>query len=272
MFEPSFGPEWIISVIPYQFRGMNVIDRTLFPKATWWLLLLIPFTFIGFYPTYFSLLFNKMESAFHLHAAFMLLWIAMAISQPFLIKWKKTRTHKFIGKVSYFIMPVVFVTAYMIIRFSYYRTIDRLTALGEQGQATMGPREILSEAGDNIMIGIVYLVWLVIFYFLGVLNRKQMVPHSTYMFAATLTLLGPTVDRIIFQVYQKLGYGFNLFAETAVFVLIDIILLLLYWYQRKKGRNGRPALTAFILYIVGQLCYFLLPKTNFWGTFVHLIM
>jgi hypothetical protein len=251
---------------------MNVIDRTLFPKATWWLLLLIPLTFFGFYPTYFSLLFNKMESVFHLHAAFMLLWIAMAISQPFLIKWKKTRTHRLIGKISYFIMPVVFVTAYMIIRFSYHRTVNRLSSLVEQGQSTMSPAEIINEAADNMMIGIVYLAWLIIFYFLGVINRKQMVPHSTYMFAAALTLLGPTVDRIIFQVYQVLGYGFNLFAETAVFVLIDIFLLLLFLYQRRRGRNGRPALTALVLYIVGQISYFLLPKTAFWGTFVHLIM
>ncbi len=251
---------------------MKFLNSILFPKFYWWLLLLLPLTLLGFFPTYFGKLPGALPTVFHLHAAFMLIWIAIAISQPFLIKWKKTGTHRRIGQISYFVMPLVIFTGYLIIRFGYNRSIERLHAAVDRGESSLSPAAIADISAQNSMIGIVYLVWLALFYLLAVRWRKKIIPHSTYMFAAMLTLLGPTVDRIIFQVYQYYGIGFNLFAETAVFVLIDLLLLLVAWYQWKRGKALRPVLTALTIYVFGQGAYFLLPRIEMWNRFVSLIM
>lgn len=251
---------------------MNATDKIMFPRYTWWLLLLVPVTFFGFYPSYFKVIGTGIPEVFHLHAAFMMLWILLAITQPLLIAWKKTRVHRFIGKISYFIMPVVFVTGYMIIRHSYQGFIHRQESQVSQGTLTMTAEGITAAANDAIIIGIVYLAWLIIFYFLGVINRKSTGAHSTYMFAATLTLLGPTVDRILFQLYQAMGRGFDYFAELFVFVLIDILLVVLILYQKRRGRSPRPALTALVIYVLGQLGYFFLPKTALWDQVMSVIM
>ena len=168
------------------------MNKILFPGFAWLLLLLIPLTFWGFYPSYFAKLFS-MQLVYHAHAFFMILWVAMAIAQPFLILQKKTKLHKAIGKTSYLIMPMLFISSYIVIRHTYYNFINAQVAELETGTSTLAMDKIYSDAAAYIMIGVVYIIWLFIFYMLAIINRKKMLNHATYMFAAILTLLGPTV-------------------------------------------------------------------------------
>ena len=247
------------------------MNKILFPKITLWLLLLLPFTICGFFPSYFGVLFTQLPSIFHIHAFFMILWIGMAITQPILIKRKKTKLHRLIGKISYFIMPLVFISAYFMIRHTYYKQLERLTTVSKE-KAIATAAEAQSNAGVVVTIGLVYLFLLMCFYSLAIINRKKVLPHATFMFAAILTLLGPTVDRILFQVYDYFSIEFNLFAELFVFVLIDLLLISLAVYQHKKSLSAKPALIALAIYVAGQIAYFLLPKLKAWPVFVDFIM
>ena len=65
------------------------MNKILFPKITLFLLLIIPLTFFGFNPTYFSKL-SSTDFLYHAHAGTMMLWVVLAIVQPFLIHSKKT--------------------------------------------------------------------------------------------------------------------------------------------------------------------------------------
>lgn len=251
---------------------MNFLDRIFFPKVRWWLLLLVPLTIIGFYPTYFSKLLSPMANVFHLHAIFIMFWILMAIIQPFLVKKNKLKMHRIIGKISYLIMPIVFVTSYLVIQHVYYSTILKETEKVTNGLSTLTANAIIEFAKEYIAIGLVYLLWLMVFYTLAVIQRKKVVDHATYMFAAMLTLLGPTVDRILFQIYQYLGISFNFFAEVAVFLLIDFLLIALLLFQWKKGNSLRAVTASLLIYITGQFVYFFLPKTEIWKTIVGLII
>lgn len=251
---------------------MKALSKILFPQINWWLLLLIPFTFFGFYPTYFTNLFSPMPGIIHLHAVFMLLWISIAISQPFLIKKNKIKIHRTVGKISYVIMPIVFVTGCLVIRHAYYSNILRETEKIATGISSLGINAITDIAIQNTAIGLVYLFWLILFYILAVINRKKIINHATYMFAAVLTLLGPTIDRIIFYVYQYFGMDYNFLAENAVFFLIDLLLISLLLYQWKMGNSLKAVTISLLVYITGQLGYLTLPKTEIWKYFVGLII
>lgn len=246
------------------------MNKILFPKIAWILLLLIPLTFFGFYPTYFSKLFST-HFLYHAHAVLMILWIAMAITQPLLIKRKKTKLHKVIGKVSYFVMPLVFVSTYAVIRRTYYNFIGSQTAELGAGASAAAIDKIYFDAAGYIMIGVVYLIWLIIFYMLAIVYRRKMLPHATYMFAAILTLLGPTIDRIMYQITTYFGGSFNPFVENAVFTLIILILSGLIFYQKRTGSSAKPAGIALIVYIAGIFSYHILPKTSFWKSFVQIV-
>jgi hypothetical protein len=248
------------------------MNKILFPKIIWFLVLLIPFTFFGFYASYFSKIRSGFSVVFHAHAFFMILWVAMAIIQPVLIKQKKIYLHKIIGKISYFIMPFVFITGYLVIQYTYYNFIGTQTAQVEKGILKLTEEEIKANGAAYIMIGVVYFIWLLMFYLLAIINRKKMLPHATYMFAAILTILGPTVDRIIYQITTFFGGTFNVFVENAVFTVIISILLLLIIYQRGKETSVNPSVTALSIYVIGIISYHLLPQMTFWKSFIELVL
>lgn len=247
------------------------MNKILFPKITLFLLLIIPLTFFGFNPTYFSKL-SSTDILYHAHAGTMMLWVVLAIVQPFLIHSKKTNFHRIIGKASYFIMPLLFVTSYLIIRHTYYKFIASQTAEIEKGLLIISPEELSINAAAYIMIGVVYIIWLLIFYLLAVINRKKIIYHATYMFAAILTLLGPTIDRILYQITMFFGGSFNVFVENAVFVFILSILTALIFYQKSKSTNFKPALIALSIYVVGIAGYHLLPKVKLWSKFIQTVL
>ena len=247
------------------------MNKILFPGLAWFLLLLIPITFWGFYPSYFAKLFS-MQLVYHAHAFLMILWVAMAIAQPFLIRQKKTKLHKAIGKTSYLIMPMLFISSYIVIRHTYYNFIDTQAAELEAGASTLTMEKIYSDAAAYIMIGVVYIIWLFVFYMLAIINRKKVLNHATYMFAAILTLLGPTVDRIMYQITMYFGGSFNVFVENAVFVFIFLILVGLVFYHKSKGNSIKPSVIALSIYISGIAAYHILPKTSLWKSFIELVL
>lgn len=183
----------------------------------------------------------------------------MVIAQPILILRKRFRIHRALGKVSYVLMPLVLITTWLVVRKTYFGLIQRSSVLDDF-------------AKESIYIPIIYFLWLFLFYFLAILYRKQVLFHATYMFAAILTLLGPSLDRILFQVYKFYGIEFNLFAEFAVFVLIDLLLLGLIYYQWKNGYSLKPVTISLLIYLTGQLGYVLVPLSKAWEVALSTIM
>jgi hypothetical protein len=248
------------------------MNKFLFPKLAWFLVLLIPLTFFGFYPSYFSILLSPMDNIYHLHAFCMVLWILMSITQPFLIQQKKIAAHKLIGKISYGIMPLVFITGYLVIRHTYYTNLHRYSDKVTVGTLSLNQKEILTKAAASIDIGLIYFLWLLIFYVLAIINRKKILFHATYMFAAILTLLGPTTDRLIYTITDVLTLNYNFIAQNAVLIFIVFVLFGLCIYQKRNGYSIKPASAALIIYLLGIAVFFSLPNTYAWTSFVELIL
>ncbi len=245
---------------------MKALSKILFPKITWWLWLLVPLTFLGFYATYFSKFFTQLPSIFHIHAFCMMMWIALILVQPWLILKKKTKLHKTLGKFSYLLMPVVLLTAWLMIRHSYFKFItDETAKLAKEGK-TIPTNEMIINAAEYMNIGVLYWLWLGIFYTLAIIHRKKMVAHASYMFAAILTLLGPTVDRILIPIYLSNNLSVNFFIVT--FILIDLLLVALLFYQWKQGSAIKATLTSLVIYVLGQLIFFLLPRMYLWKVLI----
>ncbi len=85
----------------------------------------------GFFKSYFGLFpeFKSVNNAQHFHAIMMLLWLAMLITQPLLIKYKRLDLHRKLGKVSYFLVPLILTSMFLIGRMGYLRDA---TSLPEQ--------------------------------------------------------------------------------------------------------------------------------------------
>ena len=223
----------------------------------YWYLLLIPLIAWGFYQSYFSVLLQPRANIIHLHFAFMMIWAAMLITQPLLIRYKKLAIHRLIGKTSYVVMPLLLITGFFLIRFVYYRDLK-----------TLGPQA----TADSTRIILFYLFWLGFFYFRAILNRRTTSIHARYMVAASLTMIGPTVDRILFFTFGIEKFFGVIPQESLSFLLQDLLLIGLLIYDYKKQKPTKTLWICLSVYMIGHFFYFFVKGKDFWETFVSLIM
>jgi len=237
-----------------------------------WYLLLIPLIAFGFYKSYFIVLLAPRPSIVHIHFILMMLWTGLLIIQPLLIRYKKIALHRSIGKTSYIIVPLLLIAGFFMIRFSYYRNLNEINNQLKQGTLQVSAAELLQQAADFVRITYLYLFWLGFFYFKAIINRHTTSVHARYMVAASLTMLGPTVDRIIYFYTGIINFFGVIPLEYLSFLLQDIILAGLLIYDYKKGKPTKTLWVCLLTYIIGQFLYYFVEHKAFWETFVSFTM
>lgn len=90
------------------------------------------------------------------------------------------------------------------------------------------------------------------------------------MLATALTLTGPTVDRIVGIHFHISTIG-GLSSFVLSFLIIDLILASLL-YLDYRNKKTKTLWTCLIIYITGQLLYYLLPTFDGWSAFMKYIM
>ncbi|PSL02344.1 hypothetical protein [Cecembia rubra] len=240
--------------------SQGYIDKVLLPNIAWALWLLIPITFVGFYPSYFSTL--KAPLIIHVHGALMVLWLATVIIQPWLIKLHKIKWHRSLGKLSYVLMPTILLVGYFVLRYGYLRVLagDVVAPPDYYPEAASAD----SKAADFIVIGSLYFFWLLTYYTLGILFKKKIQAHATFMLAAALTILGPSGDRFLGYLYYGLGWEFNAFAENFTFGIIFLIFGALLVYHHKHKLDLWPTITVLVLQLIGVFLFHKMPFHPSW--------
>ena len=210
-----------------------------YKNTGYFMLLLIALVVLGFYKTYFSHFRDFSESTtalshsrvtifHHLHIAFAALWILLLIIQPLLIRYEKFKIHKMIGKISYFIFPLLIL--------SFIPLILRIL------QADYPILSYLPIAGGTLLI---------LFYSLAVYNRKNTPRHMRYMIGTAIVLLGPTFGRIGTII---IGLQPNVTQNTQ-YGIIYLILVGLIFLDRKHDKNFTPYILISIGWIIHQIGY-----------------
>lgn len=194
-------------------------------------LLLLPLVFLGFYKTYFGPFTNFGENItvyVHLHAFIATIWVLLLIVQPLLIAKKKLKIHRFLGKVSYVVFPLLIL--------SFAPQIDRLISSDT-------PQFVFFPFADSVL--------LVMFYVLAIFNKRILYRHMRYMIGTATVFLGPALGRIgphFFDwsavVTQNVQYGI-IFA-----ILIGLIL-----FDMKNMKKYRPYLFILAAWTVHMIVF-----------------
>lgn len=193
-------------------------------------LLFIPFTFLGFYKTYFNQFpaFAQTSAYIHIHAVIASSWVLMMIAQPILIRNGSYELHRKVGKLSYFVFPLL-ITSFI--------------------------PGIIKKAGFEDLTPLFFplsdIIMLMILYPLAIYNKKQVTKHMRYMIGVALVFLDPTLGRIG-TILLKLSDQVN---QNALCILIYIILLGLIVSDKKNGKNYRPYLLILSLWIVHHIVF-----------------
>jgi hypothetical protein len=179
----------------------------------------------GFWRTYFTRIPDQVNYRMHLHGAPLILWCMMLIVQPWLIRSKKTKLHRKVGKISYFLVPLL-----------VFSTID-LLKYKLVGKATLNN-------SDNFFIALVLnaLIVFVVLYGLAIYHKRKGTIHARYMLSTAFPLFTPITDRIIhifFPSWLKLAPTLDgrPIAPVFGFVLADLLLVgLCIWDWRSHKR------------------------------------
>lgn len=200
----------------------------------YFLLLMLPLIAVAFHQSYGSK-FPNFEPGYdifiHIHAALASVWVALLIIQPFLITNKKLDWHRTLGKLSYFIFPLLIL--------SFVPGMIKIAHSGDY-------KNLWFPGGDCLL--------LILFYSLSIFYRKSTGRHMRYMISLTLVLLGPTIGRIGPHI---LGMG-EVGAQTLQYGIIFSILAGLIMYDRSNKKDSQPYVIAIGGFTIHAIVFFLL--------------
>lgn len=194
---------------------------------------LVLLVLLGFWPSYFAKFFNgtaNFSFYFHFHACILILWMSLLIIQPILIRKKKLSTHRIIGKITYFIIPLIFISILLL-------THSRLPHNG-----------LLTE---NDLVGSFNsfkdLIILAVAFYIAIKFKKDYQLHARGMIVTGLAFIEPAYIRFTFRVISNTTYAYL----TTIFTLYAVFLYLIY-----RERNQKSARWVFplilIMYIIAH--------------------
>ncbi|MCW5517002.1 hypothetical protein [Muriicola sp. Z0-33] len=174
---------------------------------------------VGFWPSYFSKFFDGTADFtfyMHFHAVLAVLWIFFLIAQPLLIKKKHFALHRSIGKISYILVPLIYISVLLLAH-------SRIT--GEE-----------ENLGLSLWVPFKDLIIFTFGYGVAIRYRKIMPLHARGMIVAGIVLIEPAMVRAIINLF----FDGN-FVPPAYLVSIGLLysLLIILIIAERKEKRGR---------------------------------
>ena len=231
-------------------------SKVRFDASGYYLIGVLVLIIIGFWPSYFSRFLNgslNYTGYFHFHALIAILWMLMLISQPILIRKRKFKFHRIIGKSSYVLFPLIIVSVVLL----------------SHSQSQI--REVKNPMG--LFLTFKDLITLSITYFIAIRYRKKIEIHARGMISTGIIFIEPALARFNSRTFG----GMDLFPGapyvfTMLFSYAILIALIILERNRKSGRWVFP-LTLVLLIIVQCIWLFKIqigPWISFQKWFISL--
>ena len=229
----------------------NLTSKIRFDKSGYYFVGLIGLVLLGFWPSYFSKFFNGTENYsfyFHFHAAIMSLWILTLIAQPILIRKKKLAVHKFVGRLTYILMPLLFISVILLTHNNIQEHV-----LIVNSQKLYGPHLIIPFK-DLLILGTAYII--------AIVYRHDINIHARAMVATGIVFIEPALSRFLIYSMKDTNIGYLC---TIGFVYSILIGLMILERKQKRGRWVFPLILGLYIFVHSLLIF----QINFgiWETF-----
>jgi len=185
---------------------------------------------LGFWPSYFAKFIDRTADFtlyFHFHAVTATLWLALLIVQPILIQRKKIRLHRLLGKTSYVLIPLIFLSVLLLAHHTITGTEQNL------GLSLWVPFK------DLLILGVAF--------FIAIRYRRVAPLHARGMIAAGLVLIEPALVRFMSNVFFPDGGPGYLFTIGLLYALL--IGLVIIERKQKEGRWIFPLILGLYIFV-----------------------
>lgn len=236
------------------------LNKILYRNSAYYFVLFFIFALWAFWPSYYSRLSSDISPHIHIHGIVMTIWCVVIVSQALLIRLKKNKLHKAIGKFSYLLVPLILISG--------FNTAHNLLKGVE-----MAPENYYSD----IALMFNSLIVFAIIYGLAIYYKNKPMIHARYMVCTLFPIFTPLTDRLIYNNAESI---LNIIPTlngipmvwVVGFILADILLLgLAIWDWRFQKRiNVFPITLGLVLIYHFSVLWF--HKFYFWRLFGDWIM
>ena len=222
--------------------------------AHYYLLLLLPFAFLAFWPRYFSDL-GGAPPAFHVHGMAGTAWVLLIAFQSWTIHHRHNALHRSVGLWSALLFALFTVGGLLVIQTAGHATIAGANPFSARFGARLSTVDALS------VIGVACL------YYLALGSRRKVQLHARYMIATVFFLFQPILARLLttwFPPLQTTGPDtLGRFIPVLHIANAFGVLLALFLYSREP-KTGRPFLIVGGLILLQSLSFETLGRTAAW--------
>ena len=205
----------------------------------------------GFFNSYLKFFpeFSKFPFIIHIHFLAFVAWFILLIIQPILQKRKKVNLHRKVGKLSFFLAPVLVLTIMILANNQIRREIVMLE----------------NNAAITAFIALIDIVSFSLFFIIAMTKSKNMRWHVAFLIAATLVVLNPGLSRLLNQIQYGLGM------ITAVFLpfIVSISLILFEKIKHKRSILKSPYFLYLCIWTITIVLFATIPKTELWINFIN---
>jgi len=210
---------------------------------------------IGFYFTYIQHFpeFEGFSFLHHIHGALMGFWVLLLVVQPILIHNRKFAAHRFIGKLTYLMAPIIVVLMILIARYNYH-----------SGILEKSSEEIFAKQSNTWM----QIFMFTLFYSLAIFFRKNTDKHMRFMIATAIVMIGPALSRTILHFWGQTSVPY--FAIVPLYFKTALVATLLTIDVIKK-KNWMPYTIVLSAFILADIVYHA-RYSDAWQTFGKFII
>lgn len=228
------------------------LEKSIFRTSYIYFIVFFLLIVLAFWLSYFVSITDQENYRMHTHGVTLIIWFMLLVVQPYLIRTKRYKLHRSIGKLSYVIVPLLIFTTLDLLQYRLHKS------------PILGTSEFFF-----IALVVNALLAFIILYGLAIYHRKKPMIHARYMICTVFPFFTPVTDRIIHNyipsllVYLPTLEGYPI-APVAGFLLADLILVgLSIWDWKSHQRiNVFPfALIVLLLYHYSVLNF---HKFQFW--------
>ena len=200
----------------------------------------------GFFNSYIRFLprIDKFPWIIHIHFTAFLCWFAVLIIQPILIRRKKYELHRKIGRLTYFLAPILVFTILMLVRNQVIRIAD-VSA---------------SDAAVTAFIGLLDAISFSVYYTIAMINKRNLRWHIAFLIAATLVILNPGLSRLLNHIKPGLGLP----AAVLLPFVISISIIAIEKIKCKRQILKNPYFIFLCCWTTEILLLMTVPSTELW--------
>lgn len=202
---------------------------------------------LGFFSTYLTQL-SQTDGTRHLHGMVAFGWMLLLVAQPWLIRTRRVRWHRLLGKLSLPVAVLLVVSGLLVTH----------AMLHETG------RGFVRAFGDRLafldVTSLAYFIWT---YAMGLRHRRTLALHARYLAATAVLLLPPAIARAAAN-NLPMVHGF-LPALHLSYVVTELVTLALLASDRRIGAPRAPYLALLGFTLFQHASVVLVPQWDQWA-------